>query len=333
MEAALAAIINAQASLQAATAKLCDRTSAVEKRLSPHDVLTKLTPDDEIDAYLELFERTAQWQQWPREEWGAILSPFLTGEAQKACRDLSTVEARGYQNLKTAILAQYGFSLPAKAQCYHQWVYNPSLPACAQITALIRQTHNWLEEGSGPSAVDRIILDRSIRALPHDAKRYVAQQCPRDLDTQVALLENHQVTQEMLRTTRTEVQRTTTPPPRTDREAPRKGTGLPIANRAAPRRSTTPNRPSPTREFRRCFREGHLARDCPERNESMATADATDRVGLPCHYLTTCWAHEGAPAPKFPVKKGGATPRRCWTQEVWWPWSGQNLQDLAEGNL
>ena len=63
--------------------KLCDRTSAVEKKLSPHDVFTKLTPDDEIDAYLELFEWTALRQHLPREEWGAILAPFLMGKHRR----------------------------------------------------------------------------------------------------------------------------------------------------------------------------------------------------------------------------------------------------------
>lgn len=37
----------------------------------------------------------------------------------------------------------------------------------------------------------------------------------------------------------------------------------------------------------------------------MPTAGSTDSKGLPCHHLTTCWAHEGAPAPKFPVKIAG----------------------------
>ena len=37
----------------------------------------------------------------------------------------------------------------------------------------------------------------------------------------------------------------------------------------------------------------------------MPTAGSTDNKGLYCHHLTTCWAHEGAPAPKFPVKIAG----------------------------
>ncbi len=54
-----------------------------------------------------------------------------------------------------------------------------------------------------------------------------------------------------------------------------------------------------------CGREGHLARDCPGREELMPTASATDSSRLQCHFLTTFWAHEGAAAPRFPVKTRG----------------------------
>ncbi len=37
----------------------------------------------------------------------------------------------------------------------------------------------------------------------------------------------------------------------------------------------------------------------------MPTASATASLRLQCHFLTTCWAHEGAAAPRFPVKIGG----------------------------
>ncbi|XP_061118150.1 uncharacterized protein LOC133141600 [Conger conger] len=59
------------------------------------------------------------------------------------------------------------------------------------------------------------------------------------------------------------------------------------------------------RETRRCFacgQDGHLSRDCPGREESMATAPET---GRPCHYLSTCWAHKGTAAPRLPIRVGG----------------------------
>lgn len=123
---------------------------------------------------------------------------FLTGEAQKAYRDLTSQEAGSYTTIKTAILAQYGYSLPARAQRFHQWTYDPALPARAQVAALTRLTRSWLVEGKGPSVLERIVQDWCTRALPPEAKRYVTQQGPQSWEVLIALLTNHQVMQEMM---------------------------------------------------------------------------------------------------------------------------------------
>lgn len=84
--------------------------------------------------------------------------------------------------VKRAILAQYGLSLPAKAQRAHSWEYQVSLPARAQVTTLTRVVRSWLEEGDGPPAVERKVIDRCILSLPADAKKYVAQQGPQNVE-------------------------------------------------------------------------------------------------------------------------------------------------------
>ncbi|XP_061097667.1 uncharacterized protein LOC133128296 [Conger conger] len=293
MEDAINALLRSQGALQKAVAELCQKSSPATSHRTPKDVLLKQTPDDEIEAYLETFERAAYLEKWPQGAWGSLLAPFLSGEAQKAYRGLPPAEAHDYPTLKATILAQYGYSLPARAQRFHQWAYDPALPARGQVMSLGRLTKSWLVEGDGPPLLDRVVLDRCVRALAPDVKKYVAQQGPRSIDALVNLLENHQVAQEMVRGTKTESPRRTPsavrlePPTRPRWRADDRDEGL--------RR----------RETRRCFacgREGHLSRDCPGREESMATAPET---GRPCHYLTTCWAHKGTAAPRLPVRIGG----------------------------
>ena len=46
-------------------------------------MLTKQTPDDDIETYIALFERTAARENWPRAACANNLLPFLTGGAQK----------------------------------------------------------------------------------------------------------------------------------------------------------------------------------------------------------------------------------------------------------
>lgn len=57
--------------------------------------LSKLTPEDDVEAYLYSFEATATAVRWPHSQWVTILGLYLTGPAQ---------EATDYQKVKAAIL-------------------------------------------------------------------------------------------------------------------------------------------------------------------------------------------------------------------------------------
>ena len=67
---------------------------------APTSRLTKLGPDDDVEAYLEVFERTARRESWPEDQWAHILSLFLTGPAQQASKDLPPEHASQYPALK-----------------------------------------------------------------------------------------------------------------------------------------------------------------------------------------------------------------------------------------
>ena len=98
-------------------AVLCLTQHAVQDAptAAPTSRPTKLGTDDDVEAYLETFERTAQRENWPVEQWAHIVAPFLTGPAQQASQDLPAETARQYPALKQAILAFYGHNLAARA--------------------------------------------------------------------------------------------------------------------------------------------------------------------------------------------------------------------------
>ncbi|XP_061083790.1 uncharacterized protein LOC133118088 [Conger conger] len=203
MEAAITELARSQRALQEAVVELCRLSPRDGSRRTPRDALTKMTADDDVEAYLQVFERAAQREEWPQADRAAILAPFLTGEAQQAYRDMDMADATDYLKLRRAILARYGFSLTARALRYHEWSYDASQPARSQIAALTHLTKSWLAEGEGPPLLERVVLDRCTRALPREAKRDVAQVGPASVELLMGLLENHQVTQKMLQPERT----------------------------------------------------------------------------------------------------------------------------------
>ena len=92
--------------LREAVLRLAQQAVRESPTFAPTSRLTKRGPDDDVEAYLEVFERTAHRESWPEDQWAHILSPFLTGPAQQASQE----RASQYPALKQAILAYYGHS-------------------------------------------------------------------------------------------------------------------------------------------------------------------------------------------------------------------------------
>lgn len=66
-----------------------------------------LEDKDDVDAYLEHFERVAVLSDWPRKEWALRLLPLLKGQARDCVRSLTTEDAMDYDAIKKAILFRF----------------------------------------------------------------------------------------------------------------------------------------------------------------------------------------------------------------------------------
>ncbi len=162
------------------------RTAAAQRvplpdpRVQAAKLLPKMTPHEDVEAYLQMFETTATSEGWHPDDWARVLAPLLTGEAQRAYFALPATYADQYVEVKKEILACLGLSPICAAQYFYEWEYKPRLPARAQAAELTRLVQHWLLEGA-PSAshvAEGVVIDRLLRALPRSHRQAVGMRNP-----------------------------------------------------------------------------------------------------------------------------------------------------------
>ena len=75
---------------------------------------------DDMDAFLERFERFAESQNWDRGTWAVSLGPLLVGKGLQVYTSMSPGEINNYDVLKVALLRRYGLTEEGFRRKYHE---------------------------------------------------------------------------------------------------------------------------------------------------------------------------------------------------------------------
>ncbi|XP_033108542.1 uncharacterized protein LOC117110070 [Anneissia japonica] len=129
--------------------------------------------NDDIDSYINRFERYAKNQKWPENEWATNLSALLTGGALEVYSRLPNTDAENYQLLKCALLKRYDFTIEGfRSKCMSSKP-NPGETGHQYATRLEHYLLRWVElEGIGESYVelkDLILRSQYIEGCPFGA--------------------------------------------------------------------------------------------------------------------------------------------------------------------
>ena len=89
-----------------------DQTEGVPQNITIHKPeLPKFKEDkDNMDIYLQRFERFTKMQKWKPEEWVVSQSPLLTGKGLEVYTSMPDADLDNYDQLKLALLKHYHFT-------------------------------------------------------------------------------------------------------------------------------------------------------------------------------------------------------------------------------
>ncbi len=160
-----------------------------------HMPVQKMGPQDDPEAFLDLFEKTAEACGWPQTDWPVRLIPLLTGEAQLAAQQLPVQNLLVYDDLKRAILQRVGRSPEQHRQRFRSLELGEKGRPFAMAHQLRDACRRWLLAGEGgvEQIIDRVVLEQFIARLPKKTAQWVQCHRPASLDLAIQFAEDQMV--------------------------------------------------------------------------------------------------------------------------------------------
>ncbi|XP_051558201.1 uncharacterized protein LOC127443558 [Myxocyprinus asiaticus] len=148
---------------------------------------------DDPEAFLDLFEQTAEIWGWLLGQWAARLIPLLSGEAQLVAQQLPAMSLLAYGDLKKAILQRVGRTTEESRQLFRSLKLESSDRPFAFAQWLRDACRRWLLAGDRDvdGIIDQVVLEQLIHRLPKGTVEWVQCHRPASLEEAVRLAEDH----------------------------------------------------------------------------------------------------------------------------------------------
>ncbi|KYO42818.1 hypothetical protein Y1Q_0016198 [Alligator mississippiensis] len=137
--------------------------------------MPRMTKDDDPEAYIEAFERTAIQTGLDQSQWGHQLGVLVIDQAQAAYRALSREEAQDYEAVKVAILYRLEISPESHRQAFLAQKSKEARRPQGLLQSLRDSLQKWLPAGKFDRVVvlDQILLEQFLWDLEEDTQKWV----------------------------------------------------------------------------------------------------------------------------------------------------------------
>ena len=140
---------------------------------------------DDLDAYLQRFERFAETAKWKKDGWASKLSALLSGRAQEVYSRLSEEAAKDYDKVKIALMKRYDLTEDGYRRKFR--ASKPEVDESPEqfIVRLDRYLLRWLElsdtERTFDGLKDLIVKEQFIDSCPKDLAIHLRERAPETL--------------------------------------------------------------------------------------------------------------------------------------------------------
>ena len=212
--------------------------------------LTKLSEQDDIEAYLTTYERMMVIYEVPEERWAVRLAPLLTGKAQSAYAAMRAEDALDYRVLKEAILKRYEISEDSYRQKFRRAEKKAEESVSEMAVRLNDVFRRWTRScATVEQLADLMVREQLLNTLPVNVKIWVEERRPKTTEEAAQLADDY------LRA--------------------RKQATQPFKQVEG----KTPMEPQNTRRCYTCKQPGHFAKDCPVQENGRPESAATGKNG------------------------------------------------------
>jgi hypothetical protein len=226
--------------------------------------------EDDMDAFLERFERYAETQKWAKDSWAVSLSPLLTGKGLQVYTSMPAADINSYDKLKIALLRRYQLTADGFQKKFRENRPEAGESVFQYIARLSRYLQRWIELSGIAKTYDALhdlmIREQYLNTCNADLAIFIKERVPKSLAEMTELAEQYIGAHGREDTSDAKLQRP-------NRAAAAQG----FQSSSAKQFATFPRRQ--TFGEKRCFicnKSNHIARDCFYRDSNKKQTEEAE---------------------------------------------------------
>ena len=234
-----------------------DQTEGVTQNITIHrPKLPKFEEErDNMDTYLQRFEKFAKTQKWDHAEWTTYLCALLTGKALEVYTSMPRTDVDDYNELKNALLKRYQLTEEGFRRKFREEKPDQGETVYQFIARIRRYLERWVDlagiDKTYESVMDLLVREQYISTCSEEMAIFLKERIPKNVKEMTIFAERYvEAHERKYKSDDTDGQKSTT------KAASAKQMETKSDNSAIERTQYR------TRQCFICGRHNHIARDC-----------------------------------------------------------------------